>query len=102
MPIRLRIPCPQCGTALRRKRDGRCPDCGAPVTDHVAYVRAREERIEKVVAVVGTALVLGVLFLAGGRGLFEGIMMYAAAGAAMFYLAKKTFTPNKEHQHEKD
>ena len=72
------------------------------MTDHVAHVRAREERIEKIVAVIGTVLVLGVLLLAGVRGLFEGIMMYAAAGAAMFYLAKKTFRPNKEHQHEKD
>lgn len=102
MPLRLRIPCPQCGTVLRRKRGGRCPDCGAPVTAHVAHIRDREERIEKVIAVVGTALVLGLLLLAGGRGLFEGVLMYAAAGAAMFYLAKKTFRPNKEHQHEKD
>ena len=51
---------------------------------------------------IGTALVLGVLFLAGGRGLFEGVVMYAAAGAAMFYLAKKTFRPNKQQKHQED
>ena len=102
MPLRLRIPCPQCGTVLRRKRGGRCPDCDAPVTAHVRHVRDREERIEKVVAVIGTTLVLGVLLLAGGRGLFEGVVMYAAAGAAMFYLAKKTFRPNKQQKHQED
>ncbi|MCY4387892.1 MAG: hypothetical protein OXC18_12400 [Desulfurellaceae bacterium] len=64
-------------------------------------VRGREERIEKIVAVIGTALVVLVLMLAGGVGLVEGILMYGAAGAAMFYLAKKTFKPNRE-QAEKD
>ncbi len=68
---------------------------------HVEEVRGREERIEKVVAVVGTALVVLVLMLAGGVGLIEGILMYGAAGAAMFYLAKKTFKPN-QGQEEKD
>ena len=56
---------------------------------HVEEVRGREERIEKVVAVIGTALVVLVLMLAGGVGLVEGILMYGVAGAAMFYLAKK-------------
>ena len=68
---------------------------------HVEEVRGREERIEKVVAVIGTALVVLVLMLAGGVGLIEGILMYGAAGAAMFYLAKKTFKPN-QGQEEKD
>ena len=62
---------------------------------HVEAVRDREERIEKVVAVIGTALVVLVLMLAGGVGLFEGILMYGVAGAVMFYLAKKTFKPNR-------
>ena len=68
---------------------------------HVEEVREREERIEKIVAVVGTALVVLVLMLAGGVGLVEGILMYGVAGAAMLYLAKKTFKPNRE-QAEKD
>ena len=63
---------------------------------HVEEVRGREERIEKVVAVIGTALVVLVLMLAGGVGLVEGILMYGAAGAAMFYLAKKTFKSNRD------
>jgi len=101
MPLHLRIPCPQCGKILYRKRKGRCPECGTRVSAHVEEVRGREERIEKVVAVVGTALVVLVLMLAGGVGLIEGILMYGAAGAAMFYLAKKTFKPN-QGQEEKD
>lgn len=68
---------------------------------HVEEVRGREERIEKIVAVIGTALVVLVLMLAGGVGLVEGILMYGAAGAAMFYLAKKTFKPN-QGQEEKE
>ncbi len=74
-----------------RKPGGRCPSCGAAVAQHVEAARAREERIEKIVAVVGTALVLGVFAMTAGLGLLEGIGMYAAAGAVMFYLARKTF-----------
>jgi hypothetical protein len=74
-----------------RKPGGRCPSCGVPVAEHVQVVRAREERIEKVVAVVGTALVLALFALTAGLGLIEGVAMYAAAGALMFYLARKTF-----------
>lgn len=96
MPVHLRIPCPQCGKVLYHKRGGRCPACGTPVTNHVEKLRDREELIEKIVAVIGTALVLLVLVLFGGFGLLEGIAMYAAAGAAMFYAAKKTFKPNSE------
>ena len=96
MPLHLRISCPQCGKTLYRKRNGRCPECGTRVSAHVEEVRGREERIEKVVAVIGTALVILVLMLAGGVGLLEGILMYGVAGAAMFYLAKKTFKPNRE------
>jgi hypothetical protein len=74
-----------------RKPGGRCPACGAEVAAHVEAARAREERIERIVAVIGTALVLGVSVLTAGLGLVEGVAAYAAAGAVMFYLAKKTF-----------
>jgi hypothetical protein len=53
--------------------------------------RAREERIERVVAVVGTLLVVIVFALTSGLGAIEGIAAYAAAGAIMFYLARKSF-----------
>ena len=53
--------------------------------------RDREERIERVVAIVGTALVLAVSLMTAGLGLLEGIVAYACAGAMMFYAAKKTF-----------
>lgn len=95
MPLALRIPCPHCGKTLHRKRAGRCPACGGAVSAHVTAAHDREERIEKAVAVIGTALVILVSLLTSGLGLVEGIMMYAAAGAAMFYLAKKTFKPNR-------
>ena len=95
MPVPLRIACPQCGQLLYHKRAGRCTACGAPVSAHVEETRKREERIEKILALVGTGLVLGVFLLSGGIGLFEGLAMYAIAGAALFYVAKKTFTPNR-------
>ena len=95
MPVPLRIACPQCGQTLYRKRAGRCPACGAAVSAHVEQTRKREERIEKILAVVGTGLVLAVFVLAGGIGLLEGVAVYAIAGAALFYAAKKTFTPNR-------
>lgn len=52
---------------------------------------AREERIERVVAVVGTGLVVLVFSFTAGLGLLEGVLAYAGAGAVMFFLAKKTF-----------
>ena len=58
---------------------------------HVQAARDREERIERVVAIVGTVLVLIVFSMTAGIGLVEGVLAYAGAGAAMFYLAKKTF-----------
>ena len=91
MPIRQRHQCPQCGTDLVRKPGGCCPSCGAPVTAHVQAERNREERIERVVAVVGTMLVLIVFTMTAGLGLLEGIAAYAVAGAIMFYLARKSF-----------
>jgi len=57
----------------------------------VQAVRDREERIERVVAVIGTILVGAVLALTSGLGLVEGAMAYAGAGAVVFYLARKTF-----------
>jgi hypothetical protein len=74
-----------------RKPGGRCPSCGTGVARHVQAARTREERIEKVVAVIGTALVLVVFALTAGLGLVEGVLAYGAAGAIMFYLARKTF-----------
>src|SRR5205823_1094876 len=53
--------------------------------------QAREERIERVVAVVGSGLVLLVFALTAGLGLVEGVLAYATAGAAVFFLAKRTF-----------
>ena len=98
MPLSSRISCPQCGTTLYRKPAGRCPGCGFAVSEYVTAVRGREERIEKVVAVIGTALGVLVSLLTSGLGLVEGMVTYAAAGAAIFYLAKKTFTPNRQHK----
>ena len=91
MPLRQRIACPQCGDALVRKPGGRCPACGAEVARHVQAERAREERIEKIVAVVGTAVVVAMFALTAGLGAVEGVAAYAGAGALMFYLARKTF-----------
>jgi len=91
VPLRQRIDCPSCGARLVRKPGGRCPACGAAVARHVEVARAREERIERVVAVIGTGLVLAVSLLTAGLGLVEGIAAYAGAGAVMFFLAKKTF-----------
>jgi len=91
VPLRRRIDCPQCGRTLVRKPGGRCPSCGAEVGKHVQAERDREERIERVVAVVGTLLVVTVFALTSGLGLLEGIVAYAAAGAIMFHLARKSF-----------
>jgi hypothetical protein len=54
-------------------------------------MRSREDRIEKVVAIIGTALVVAVFAMTAGLGLIEGVVAYGAAGAAMFYLARRTF-----------
>jgi hypothetical protein len=91
MPLRLQVDCPGCGAPLVRKPGGRCPGCGTAVAAHVQAVRSREERIERIVAVIGTVLVLAVFTLTSGVGLAEGVVMYAVAGAVMFYLARKTF-----------
>ncbi|MFM8412191.1 MAG: hypothetical protein ACKOCT_18170 [Alphaproteobacteria bacterium] len=91
-------PCPGCGKPLVRKPAGRCPECGAEIAAFVAAERKREERIEKVVAVVSTILVVTVMVLGGGLGLVEGVLMYAAAGAFVWYLAKGTFWSRRASQ----
>ena len=91
MALRLRVDCPACGAPLVRKPGGRCPACGAAVAGHVEAARAREDRIERVVAVVGTGLVLLVFSLTAGLGLVEGVLAYAGVGAVVFFLAKRTF-----------
>lgn len=91
MPLRLEIDCPECGEPLVRKPGGRCPSCGVRVAEHIQAARDREERIERIVAVVGTLLVVATFVMTAGIGLVEGALMYAAAGALMFYLARKTF-----------
>ena len=70
-------------------RQGLCRRLG--LAGHVEGVRAREERIERVVAVLGTGLVLLVFTLTAGLGLVEGVLAYAGVGAIIFFLAKKTF-----------
>ncbi len=91
MPVHHYPPCPECGEKLIRKPAGRCPACGAEVAAFVARERQRETRIEKVVAIVGTALMLGVLVLGGGLGVVEGLFAYTIGGAAVWVLARGTF-----------
>ena len=91
MPLRTKIECPECDADLVVKRGGVCPNCGAKITEHVARMRARERRIEQVVAVIGTALMLGVFLATSGASLLEGIGAYAVVGATMYWLARRTF-----------
>ena len=53
--------------------------------------RSREERIERVVAIVSTALVLIVFTFTSGIGLIEGVAAYAIGGALVWFLAKRLF-----------
>ena len=91
MPLRTKIECPSCEADVVVKRGGVCPNCGASITGHVARVRAREKRIEQVVAVVATVLVVGLVVVTSGATLLEGIAAYAIVGAVMYYLARRTF-----------
>ena len=91
MPLTSQIACPECDAPLVRKPGGRCPNCGADVREHVVQERERETRIERVVAVVSTVLVVGVSLFVGGCTVVEGVIAYAVAGAAMWFLAKRTF-----------
>ena len=91
MPLRTKIECPKCHTDLVVKRGGVCPNCGEKITEHVARVRARERRIEQVVAIIGTLLMLGVMLVTSGVTLLEGVAAYAIVGGVMYYLARRTF-----------
>ena len=91
MPIRTKIECPNCAADLVVKRGGICPNCGTPITHHVARVRARERQIEQVVAIVASALVLALFLATSGLGLIEGVAVYAAVGAIVFFIARRTF-----------
>jgi len=88
VPLRHRIAGPGRGAPLVRTPGVRCPGCGAGVAGHVRDERDREERL---VAVVGTALVAATFAVTAGLVLVEGALACAAAGAVMFYLARKTF-----------
>jgi predicted amidophosphoribosyltransferase len=91
MPLRTKIECPQCHQNLVVKRGGVCPNCGAAISEHVAKMRARERRIEQVVAIIGTILMVAVFLVTSGASLFEGIAAYAVVGATMYWVARRTF-----------
>jgi len=91
MPVFRRIDCPQCGMRLVRKPAGRCPACGADVRQHVQEEREKETRIDQVIAVVSTVLVVALFVFVGGLKVFEGIAAYALAGAVIWWVAKRTF-----------
>jgi hypothetical protein len=57
----------------------------------VTHEREKETRVDQVVAVVSTLLVIGVFALIGGLKLFEGVAMYAIAGAVIWWFARRTF-----------
>jgi len=98
MPVAAKITCPECDAPLVRKPGGRCPNCGTDVREHVVQARDRETRIEQVVAVISTVLVLGVSLFAGGCTIVEGVAAYAIAGAVMWVVAKKTFYETKDEK----
>jgi hypothetical protein len=91
MPVTTKLYCPECDAELVRRPGGCCPQCGTDVRDHVLQQRMREKRIEQVVAVISTLLVVGVSLVVGGCNLVEGIVAYAVTGAVMYALAKRTF-----------
>lgn len=92
MPITTQIDCPGCGKPLIRKPGGRCPECGADVREHVVAERDRETRIDKIVAIISTILVVSLSIFAGGCNLIEGVLAYVAAGALIWYWGRRTFT----------
>lgn len=96
MPLVTHPPCPGCGKPLIRKPAGRCPECGAQVAAYVTEVRDREERVEKIVAVISTILVVAVfLWTTGGLAVVEGVVAYAVGGAVVWVVAQKTFFTKK-------
>jgi len=92
MPLRTKIECPQCEADLVFKRGGKCPNCGASIAEHVARARARERLIEQIVAVVATMLVLAMFLSTTSLDLVEGVVVYGAVGATVFFLARRTFS----------
>ena len=76
---------------MKRRPGGKCPECGVDVRSHVMEERDREETIEKVVAVIGTILVLGLSLFAGGCSIVEGVLIYAVLGTAVWYWGRGTF-----------
>jgi len=92
MPLRTKIECPQCDADLVFKPGGKCPNCGASISEHVAKARARERRIEQVMAVVGSMLVLALFLTTTGLDLIEGVVVYSVVGATVFFLARRTFS----------
>jgi len=91
MPLSRKIDCPQCGAPLVRRPGGRCPQCGADVRRHVDEERERETRIDKVIAIVSTILVLSLTVFIGGCNVVEGVAAYAVAGVVIWWWAKRTF-----------
>lgn len=91
MPLTQKFHCPECGVEMKRRPAGQCPHCQADVRQHVMDERDRETRIEKVVAVVSTVLVLGLSLFAGGCSVVEGILVYAAVGVVVWYWGRRTF-----------
>lgn len=75
---------------LQGLRAGACPNCGARISEHVARVRRREHRIEQVVAIAGTALVLGLYLATSAASLLAGFAAYAR-GVVPYFLAQRTF-----------
>lgn len=96
MPVTTKLFCPECEAELVRRPAGRCPNCGEDVRDHVLRERAREKRIEQVVAIISTILVIGLSLFVGGCTVIEGAIAYALAGAAMWIFAKRTFYPSDD------
>ena len=92
MPIATQLDCPGCGKPLLRKPGGRCPECGTDVREHVVAERERETRIDKIVAVISTILVVSLSIFAGGCNLVEGVLAYVVAGALIWYWGRRTFT----------
>jgi hypothetical protein len=58
------------------------------VAAFVSAERAREERIERIVGIAATVLVLGLFAATAGLGLLEGVAAYAVAGALVWLLSK--------------